>query len=146
MDKILDFFKIVSAKPENAQLFNQLKEIYNNLRYQDVEKLPCCIFVEFYKRLDTGSLRDVPVYYTSVLEHVSALKYLKMDSDDAYTIEGIVILPHLINVPEFTKLQDFKEFGTKIGLYLDITDRLGQEIKNKYDHYSYSWFDDYDSS
>jgi hypothetical protein len=131
---------------KNAQLFNQLKETYNQLRYKDVENLPCCIFVEYYKRKESGSLNDIPVYNTSVLEHVSDLKFLKMDSDDAYIIQAIVILPNIMHVPEFVKLQDFKNFGTKIGLYLDMNDRLGQEIKNKYDHYSYSWFDDYDSN
>lgn len=142
MDKI---FEIVSHKPGNMQLFNKFKETYNKLQYKDVENLPCCVFVEFYKRLDTGSLDNTPIYNTSTLEHVSQLGLLKIDSDDAYIIHAIVILPDVMNVPEFTKLKDFKEFGSKIGLYLDITDRLGQQIKNKYDHYSYSWFDDYDS-
>lgn len=139
MDK---FFKELQ---HNAESFNKIKEMYNELRYDDVKNTPCCIFVELYARLESGSLDNIPKFYTSVLEKVSNLEYLKMDNDDAYIIHGVCLLPELMDVSEFTKLQDFKEFGFKNGLYLSPNDRLGQQIKNKFDHYSYSWFDDEDS-
>jgi hypothetical protein len=139
MDK---FFK---ESQHNTESFNKLKEEYNKLRYGDIVNIPCCIFVELYSRLESGSLDNVPKFYTSVLEMISNLEYLKMDNDDAYIIHGIILLPELMNVPEFVKLQDFKEFGFKNGLYLGPNDWLGQQIKNKFDHYSYSWFDDQDS-
>ena len=139
MDK---FFKEI----KNIESFNQLKELYNNLRYQDVKNIPCCIFTELYSRMDSGSLSNEPKFFTSNLETVSTLEYLKRDNDDAYIILGICILPRIIEFPEFTNLQDFKEYSFKNGLYLDITDTLGQQIKSKYDNYSPSWFDDYDRS
>lgn len=131
---------------ENVESFNKLKEVYTRLNYKDIENTPCCIFVELYERLETGSLNDVPKYFTSSLEFVSNLEYLKQNNDDAYIIQGICILPEMKEAPEFTRLQDFKEYSFKNGLYLDITDWLGQHIKNKFDNYSPSWFDDYDSA
>lgn len=139
MDK---FFKEVE---NNFESFNKLKGVYNNLRYNDVENTPCCIFTELYSREESGSLSNTPKFFTSSLESVSNLEYLKRDSDDAYIIHGIILFSKLTQVPEFTKLQDFKDFGMKNGLYLDINDRLGQEIQTKFDNYSYSWFDDEDS-
>lgn len=138
MDK---FFK--ESQQQNVESLNKLKEEYNKLRYDDVKNTPCCIFVEFYGRLESGSLDNVPKFYTSVLEKVSNLEFLKRDSDDAYIIHGVCLLPELMDVPEFVKLQDFKDFGFKNGLYLSPNDWLGQQIKNKFDHYS--WFDDQDS-
>lgn len=130
---------------ENIESFNNLKEIYTKFRYKDVENTPCCIFIELYTRDESGSLSNVPKFFTSSLESVSNLEYLKRDSDDAYIIHGIILFSKLTEVSEFTRLQDFQNFGMKNGLYLDINDRLGQEIKTKFDNYSYSWFDDEDS-
>jgi len=135
MDKLLQ-------EIDNYESFNKLKELYTSLRYEHVENVPCCIFVELYSRLESGSLDNNPKYFTSSLEKVSNLQYLKQDSDDAYIIHGIILFSIMTEVPEFTKLQDFKDYGFKHGLYLGSNDKLGQIIKGKFDHYSYSWFQD----
>lgn len=131
---------------QHLELFNKLKQMYNQLKYKDVENTPCCIFVEFYTRLQTGSLVDEPTFLTSSLERLSNLEYLKQGNDYAYIIHGICLLPKIGEFPEFTKLQDFKNHSFANGLYLAANDYLGRQIKNKFDHYSPSWFDDYDSN
>ena len=138
--------KFFNQVENNFESFNKLKGVYNNLRYNDVENTPCCIFTELYSRNKSGSLSNEPQFFTSSLESVSNLKYLKQETDDAYIIHGIILFSSMIEAPEFITLKEFKNYGYKNGLYLDKNDRLGQEIKSKFDHYSPSWFDDYDSS
>lgn len=117
---------------DNAILFNDLSLTFSELTINTIKEYPMDVYVTYYNRQKDGLLEPTGIEKTLEFLKLSEFENFKFECDDAYQIKYIIL---------------YKDASNKAGggLVLDRRSKLGSELLDKYNKYSYSWFDDYNS-
>lgn len=133
----------------NFEKYNKIKTTLSKVNTSTWHSTPAVVLMNVYERDESSSLCEEPTITCFNLAKLSNLNNHFENSDGARQLLAIVLMEHFDDkLPVASSLTFDKFIQTYIqrGIVLTRADVLFYKLAQKYDRFSPSWFDSYDSS
>lgn len=134
---------------DDFEKYNNTKTAISKVKMSTWHNTPSVVLLDVYEYDTSGSLCEQPIVTCLNLPKLSNLNEHFKDSDCARQVSAIVLMEHFDNnlpTPRPLTFDKFVKTYLKYGIVLTKADVLFYKLGQKYDRFSPSWFDSYESS